>query len=211
MDVSNKTLAMFLVFSIVISLGGVILSLSKIGSLSTTGYATGTGTASINVSTTTSVRFAISTINFGTGNVNTTGGYTNCTMSINDSATISRTGCVGFSATNTDGTFVIENDGNTNVNLTLNCSANESGFIGGDIAIRDFDFAVSNNETGSCTGTLSNTGWTNVPITNPNICNNLTYVDNTDTIRVGIKVVIPYDSIQGERTATFTATGDALS
>jgi hypothetical protein len=214
MDIDNKTLLVFLVAAVVISLAGTIVSLNKLGRLSTvtTGYASGTGTASINVSTTTSVRFAISTIDFGTGGVNTTGGYNNCTMTINDSSAITRVGCSGFNSVNTAGdTFVIENDGNTDVNLTFNCSTNESAFIGGTASIRSFQYAVSNNESSSCKGTLSATGWTNVPITNPNICTNLTYVDTTDTIRVGIRIVVPYDSIQGERSATFTATGDALS
>lgn len=209
MEISNKTLALLLVAAVVVSLGGTILSLNRLSRLSvpSTGFVTSSGTTSVDVTTQSSIRFAISSVDFGTGSVNTTGGFQNCTLTINSSSTIVKNGCTGFNSTNIGDTFILENDGNTNLNVTLNSTKAASAFIGGTAPL--YKYAVSNNETSSCTGTITGAGWTDVATTDPNICTNLTYNDNADTLRIGINITIPYDAV-GTKTATFTATGTAI-
>ena len=209
MEISNKTLAMFLVAAIVVSLGGTILSLQRLNSISTTGYATANtqGNATINVTSQTSLRFAINSVNFGTGSVNTTGGYTNCIMSLNDTAAFTKVGCLSFNANNAAGpSFVIENDGNTYVNLTLNASKNATGFIGGTSPA--FEYAIYQNETTSCKLSIYNESNVSTVAANVvNICQNLSYLDTEDTLRIYVRVTIPYDAPLVTSTTTFTAEG----
>ncbi len=216
MEISNNTLALFLIAAVAISVVGTFVSLDKLNTLSkltATGFATSNSqaTATLNISTTTSIKFSINSVDFGTGSVNTTGTYTNCTMTINESSAITKVGCIGFNDTNAAGdTFIIENDGGTDLNVTLNSTKTAATFIGGNASIVSFQYAVSNNETASgnsCAGTLGLVGWTEVNTSDRNICTNLTYLDGADTLRLGVRVVIPYDAISGAKTSTFTATG----
>ena len=211
MEISNKTLALFLVAAIVISLGGTIISLNKLNSLSTTGFATSTGVALLNITTSSSIKFVVSTIDFGVGSVNTSGSNQNCTMYVNDTSTITKSGCINFSASVTPyGPFFLENDGSTNLNVTLNSTKNSTEFIGGNYSIVKLQYAVSNNESGSCTGVLSNYAWTDANRTDMNICTNLTYQDSVDSLRVGIRVVVPYDAPSSNDVVQFIATGTGI-
>ena len=68
MDISNKTLAMFLVAAIVVSIAGTTISLNRLGDISTspTGFATsGVGNVSLNVNTDLSIVLDEAWINFG--------------------------------------------------------------------------------------------------------------------------------------------------
>lgn len=115
MDISNRALAMFLLAAIVVTLGGTIVSLNKLDSVSTTGLATtdtGTGNVSISVGETVSIILDDDTFDFGTCtpsnsvdlNVNTTSaGDATCDSDANDP-------------------FEIRNDGNVDVNVTVNAS-----------------------------------------------------------------------------------------
>ena len=213
MEISNRTLALFLAFAVIISIGGTFLSLNKLNSLGkqSTNYATtSTGTALLNITTQASIRFVVNILDFGAGYVNTSGGYTNCTMYVNDSVNINKVGCINFNSVTPYGSFFLENDGSLYVNLTLNCSANSTNFIGGNYSVAKFQYAVSNNESGSCSGVLSNYGWTDADKIDVNICGNLSYISSQNSLRLGVKVVIPYDAYNGSRTATFTATGTGI-
>lgn len=55
MDISNKTLALFLLAAMVVSLGGTIMSLSHISDLSATGLVTDTGTVDLEIETALSI------------------------------------------------------------------------------------------------------------------------------------------------------------
>ena len=211
MEITNKTLAVFLVVAVVISVGGTILSLDRIGNLriQTTGFATSStqGNATINVTSQTSIRFSINSVDFGAGSVNTTGGYNNCTMSLNDTAVFTKVGCLSFNANNAAGpSFVIENDGGTYVNLTLNSTKNAASFIGGTNPA--FEYAIYQNETSSCKLSIYNESNVSTVAANVvNICQNLSYLDTEDTLRIYVRVRIPYDAPIVATTATFTAEG----
>ena len=217
MEISNKTLASLLVLAIVVSVAGTFLSLSRSSRSGITGYyvSNDTGTTSVNVGSITSLRFDVNAINFGSGSVNSTGGFTNCTMFINGtgSTTITQTGCTGFNTTNLAGDFVLENAGTTYINVTMNSSANSSTFIGGGGAGFDnpvFKFTITNNETGSCLITVNYPSWSDSNLIFGNqsqICGNLSPIDTVDTLQIGVYVAIPLNSLTGSRTATFLAQG----
>jgi hypothetical protein len=213
MDLSNKTLAFLLVAAIVISIGGTIISLNKLNKITVTGLATQyntTGTTNFTLQSSVSIIFRVSNVNFGTGYVNANG--TGCDITTNATTGWNSTGnCLG-GLTNAS-PFIIENNGNVNVALLLNSSADAAAFIGGTIPAPVFQWAVSNNgtESASCTGVLSDTTWTNVNTTGgpTTVCTNFSYVDSNDTIRLDIKVLIPEDASQSTHTATITAQGSA--
>jgi hypothetical protein len=218
MEISNNRLAVILLIAVIISIGGTIVSLNKLNTLgkikTTTGLVTvnSTGTTLLNISSVTSIRFSINTVDFGAGAVNTTLGFNNCTLSINGSSTISKTGCAGFNDDNPSATdtFIIINDGNNFLNVTLNASANATDFIGGNASVVAFQYALGENESGSCSGySVSFPGWTDVSTADPKICDNLSYQPTSNSIRVGIRIVVPANAPQGPKTATFTATGTA--
>jgi len=210
MDISNKTLAWLLVGAIVVSLIGTFTSINRLQRISISGAATSsdTGNATVYINTTASLIFSVATVDWGTGYVNTTAGEHNCTMMTDGTA--NSDGCVGFN-TVTQG-LVIENNGNKNFStVQLKSDENASGFIGGgdaaDAPSPEFQWKISQNETGSC-GTIHDTTWTDVNTTNPGtvICNNFHFEDTNDSIRVDLRIVIPYDAA-GDKIATLTATG----
>jgi hypothetical protein len=214
MDISNKALAMFLVVAVVVSLAGTFYSLRRLDSLSTTGFATSTGTAQVNITSLASLVFTVNSIDFGIGNVNTTGGgINNCTLYANKSgaAGFKSANCANF-ATTMPVPFIIENDGNLPLNVTLNASKNATEFIGGGSATHaypQFQYLVDDNETGSCPAGLGPLGFTDVNKSGPGtlVCQNFDYQAANDTLVIGVRILIPDDAASGFKTATFTATG----
>ncbi|MEM4711261.1 MAG: hypothetical protein QXL18_04925, partial [Candidatus Woesearchaeota archaeon] len=195
-----------------ISLLGTIISINKINAVEklrvTTGYAlSDEGVALINISSSTSIKFAVNTIDWGTGIVNTSGGYINCTMNTEGSNSL---GCSGFN-TVTQG-FVLENDGNTMVGVQLYSNASAAQFIGGGETGNNplFMYKVSNNESNSCISGLNPTSYNDVNTTplGTTICssNSFNFTDNSDSLRIDILINIPYNAPSGEKSATFTAT-----
>ncbi len=210
MDISNRALALLLLMAIIISVAGTLVSLNKLSQKSgTTGYAVSTdaSTASVTIQSNTVLRFVVNSIDFGTGYVNTSGGYIKCIMNLStNTTTITKTGCANFNTTGNP--LVLENAGTTFLNVTINSTKDASTFIGGTSPA--FQYMIAENETGSCKGTLSSVAWTTVVAgTAQNICSNLTYIDSNDSLKMGIQVTIPYDSGVGG-TDTFTATGTSM-
>ena len=207
MEITNKTLAIFLVAAVAISLFGTILSINKLnqfGKFITTGYATSdNATATLVVSSTTSIKFAVATVDWGTGYVNSTGGYVNCTLTTNGYNTPSA--CVGFNTVSQG--FVLENDGNTMAQVQLYSNATAAQFIGDSTAL--FLYRVSDNESNSCTGEAP-ASYTTVNTTSPGtlICPSqaFNFTDNVDSLRIDINVTIPYTAPPGSKSARLTAT-----
>lgn len=204
-DISNKTLAILLLCTIFISITIILTSLHRLNQLGITGASTtATGNATVNITTLRAIRFTVSTIDWGSGSVNTTGGYVNCTL--NTSGTGSKgSGCIGF---NTVTGLILENIGNENINVTIQSNATAAQFIGGSNPSPEFKWAFSNNESSSCI-TQGPSGWgsfVDVSTSPIVLCHNFSYLDSSDSIRVDLYVLIPYTAPNGTRTATITAT-----
>ena len=228
-DVSNKTVVMLLIATVVVSLGGAYISLnavstklSGIGVGPITGFATiPNGTATLTISLVSSIQFSQPTVAFGTGSINTTLG--NCTLSTTNAN--NGAGCVDFSEVGNG--FTIENDGNTNLSITLSASANAATFIGDGASL--FLWNVTVNESGSCvnatgdrkavepnTTNLRCGGETDgacggifeaVSTTTKNICPSLLFDDANDALNIDINVSIPVTAPAGAKSATLTITG----
>lgn len=176
-----------------------------------------TGTASLFIDSAGGIRFAINTVSFGTGKVNTTAGNTYCILDTN--GTNDSLQCINFTA-NTAG-FQLENDGTQNATVQLYFEKNASQFLGGDPTVAKFRYVIANNESGSCTNTtggygciagenctVSPIGWTDVNYTTPGttICPKLLFSDLNDSLLLDINITIPYDAPAGVKSSTVTAT-----
>jgi len=209
MDISNKTLVWLVVATIAVSAFGTLLTVQNLGQRGLAGYATSnvTGNASVTIASSTVLRFAVSSLNFGSGSVNTSGGATNCTLMSNGTTAVSKVtagNCVGFTTTGNPG-LILENAGNTFMNVTVNFSAGASTFPGGTGGA--FLYIFGSNETGSCRGPTNATSiWANVPTTPTLICTNLSWVDTTDSLSLGLRISIPNDA-DGTKNVLITAMG----
>jgi len=219
-EISNKSLAILLVVAISVSLVGTIVSLNRLSQLRApgiTGFATdtSTGTAQVYVGTTASLKFSTNDLDFGTIAVNTTLGQINCSVWSGNST--------GGKSKSTDGqcdnqstgpgawtNLEIENDGNTNVTITMVSDVAAAAMIGGE----NPKFALKGvvNETGSCK-TIGPILWEDVNTTAMDICtspNGLDWVANNDSIDIAFNLTIPWNAAVGSKTATLTATGTSV-
>lgn len=206
MELSNKTLSMLLVAAIAVSLFGTLFSLNKLSTLSTTGYATQVNaTAQVQINASTSIVFLVSSINWGSGRVNSS--FTNCSMYTDGMA--NNDGCWGFATVSSP--LVIENDGNVNVTLQLATNATATTFIGGSSGGGPkFMYKIADNESSSCTSAAP-TAYTDVNTTYPGttICAPLAFDNTKDTVKINVYVNIPDDAVT--TTATRVAIFRALA
>ncbi|MBN1275749.1 hypothetical protein JXA12_05690 [Candidatus Woesearchaeota archaeon] len=128
MDISNKSLAMFLVAAIVVSIAGTVISLNKLGTM--TGVPTGfntfdVGNVTLEVGQTLSITLDDETIDFGTCTPDS-GGMNH----INISSTLQYGNgvdtCTAPAAVGGDG-LDLRNDGNLAANVTMNVTATAVG------------------------------------------------------------------------------------
>ena len=219
MDFSNKTLALLLVVTLVISMTGTLLSLNRLESfnynpLQVSGrLGSDIGNVTLQINQSASLIFQINTINFGSGLVNASGGFVNCTLNSEGIVQYVPANCVGFN--NVTQGLVLMNDGNRNLSVTLQSNVNSSDFIGGIVGGGpQFAWNITNNETGACqTGLFKyNATWQPVNKTPDvvTICTDMNWQDSADTFLIHVQVRIPGDSFGGQRNATFTATGTGL-
>ncbi|MBI4150509.1 hypothetical protein HY492_00105 [Candidatus Woesearchaeota archaeon] len=211
----------------------VLITYSPSGIVQVTGApATDTGTVTLTLQSTGSVRFAVSTLNFGTGKVNTTAGNTECILDSNGTNDSSK--CINF--TRLFGNLSLENDGSTNVTVQLVSDVAAAAFFGGNPSFARFRWNTILNETGSCrngtggngsvtwddsTGlkctsavdvagncTVNPMNWTDVNVTSPGttICGMFMPEEANDSIGIEINISIPFDAPAGVKTATLTAT-----
>ena len=203
MDVTNRTLTIILLFGVGFILLSTLIILHRLGGLTATGFATSpTGIAQVQVNTTASIRFAVATVNWTSGSVNST--YVNCTM---DTVGSLSSGCVGFHSVSQ--ALVLENDGNVPVNVSLRAASSNSTFIGGTLVGGgpEFMYNVTVNETNSC-GAPVPAAWTDVNLSSPGtlICPYLDYTDGNDSLKIGLWINIPYTASSGIKQQTLTAT-----
>ncbi|MFH1399342.1 MAG: hypothetical protein ABIG95_04500 [Candidatus Woesearchaeota archaeon] len=215
-EVSNKTLALLLIVAIAISLGGTVISLNRLAGLRfpmITGFASDTGTASVEITETASAKFSIEAVDFLDGWVNQSEGGDTCEITaIQASSGTESAPCYGNWAAGLGG-LQIENDGNQLVSMTIKSSKNGTNLVG--IPGGAFRFMAHNNETGSCTilnASMDDEWYAWVKNTEHVICGNLNYNNSKDSMWVDLNLSINFASnMSGEvaqtATITLTATG----
>ena len=217
MDISNKTLAMFLVAAIVVSIAGTTISLNKLESMETgpTGMVTSdSGNVSLSVGTTLSITLDNTDIQFG-----------NCTTPAsgieeihswldggNQSSTTNAM-CDGSGTYNLNNGVGIDirNNGNTNANITLNAtkyggpangtflvSSSNNAYIGYNVSNATYE----PSHYGGCMGNMQQ-NTQNITFSNYNtqmlVCDNLTNTaDNNNSVSVGVTIGVPNDVESGD-------------
>ena len=210
--VSNKTLALFIIVTVIISLGGTLLSLNMLQDLSqsrqfipskqVTGLAS--GTVELNISTNMSCVIA-SNVSFGasTGQILTT---------VNLSTNLANTN--GFNNCASDPTcmgMMINNTGNVNVNVTFKSDVNGTTLLGGPGASpASFNYSVANGSNNGallpgCNSGLK-TAWGYVNETITTICTNLTATSTNKVMTIEYNATIDANTPTGLKTATITIT-----
>jgi len=221
MNISNKTIVLLLVAAILISATGTLVSLNKLKSISPTGYVAAYGYTNLSIESANSINISsgYEVVDFGictppvSGWVNQSSnatGQTNCARAGN--------GAVDF--------IRVVNDGNIDVNVTIQADRTASTFIGGTLPNFYYDTNNSNNDPGCITadaaaaenggicndqGNCTTTDWTQftTAATEYKACENLSYVAGANEFDTYILVQIPSDapfSNENNATLTFTST-----
>jgi hypothetical protein len=206
MDISNKTLALFLVAAIILSLGGTIVSLNKLQQVTgPTGFISRTGRVNLTILQATDISLSNATIDFGTGVVNTSNtvcanrsvlsnngtgqNLNNCWA--NDTYAVGRPN--NAAGTETSKIF-IQNDGNINVTITFtSAQKNYTNFIGNCTteAHNWYRYSVNLNTSElpySCTDMV--TDWRNVSSGSNVICNESAWEDTSDAFALVFNITI---------------------
>jgi hypothetical protein len=212
MDISNKALAMFLLAAIVVSLGGTIISLNRLGSVSTSGYATyQSGTVQLNVQGLLSITTADDNLL----------DFLTCTPLSGGAAIVNselsganNSVCTIATADN----ISVRNDGNIRANVTINSTkvgraSNATAplanlFLNSSSAASSIAYKISSagrlTNTGGCATGNFTAIYTN--FTNYNskyrACDNLTYGASANSFTTNIQFVLPYDAPQGAVSVT---------
>ena len=149
-----------------------------------TGNAVANGSINVTINSSVSLNFTTSEVNWGTGAVDSETLW----------ATIDTVGNVENGTWSAlSGGLVIRNAGNVNLTLNLSMGKNASTFIGG--TGESYEYNVSNVDAGACIppGGFSLDTYYDAG-TNTLICD---YFEPNESIRVDLKLVIPFDSSQG--------------
>ncbi|MFT4261071.1 MAG: hypothetical protein ACMXX9_01410 [Candidatus Woesearchaeota archaeon] len=208
MDISNKTLALFLLGAIVVSLGGTILSLNKLEQVSTTGLVTQTGTIDLQINESVSITTQDNDlIDFGTCTP-----LTDSTTTINSEGSEDTTAACGAY---TDRGIFVRNNGNVDVNVTIRSDtvgATQGGeFLNttdgtSSLLYRTVNLGSAPNSGGCGTGLVPSY----TEFINPNeeylVCGNLTTasVGGANSFETHIQIVIPDDAQPGVAGALLT-------
>jgi len=224
-EISNKAIVFLLLFTLLITISGTIVSINKLlglegyPSITGAGTSNATGTASVTISANTAITNNVATINFGSGYVNST--CTQCRMD-SDVGLSGVNCCIGF--TNITSGFLLENTGNINVSVNYECAFNctAATLIGGtkpgfEIKWTANSAAAQAGEVGSLDSTAScegkfNATYENVTAAGKFICGNasgnysLDFNNALDAFVVDINLTIPVDAPNtgGARSAVFT-------
>ena len=181
----------------------MILILERLG---TPGFLTGfatfdTGVVNVTISATTDINLIEpANVDFGTGTL-TIGG--NTSLNTSDTAW----GGNGNPGTfNEPGPFTVRNDGNTELNISVNSSNTAASFIGGSNPGYYFVPSPIGSGRDGCGGDDGNniTAWnstlTAFSTTAVQVCENLTFADTGDEMNISIFVDIPTDASTGLKT-----------
>jgi hypothetical protein len=227
-DLSNKSLALLLFASVVISLLGTFVVLNKIGTSDTyTGLATsGTGIVNLSVSSTLSITTAdANLVNFGACSINETGPVIFNSFNTENTSQY----CTG--TTNLPNNISVRNDGNVVVNVSISSSVcgagamNTSNQYNASCTFLNntntaaasngfFQYNISNYGRGSYTGgcgTVNGTAtWSWWNITQGGFayhaCTNLATAPLANSFIANFRLRVPAGLATGVQTATITFT-----
>ena len=195
------TVAIITMLISALSLGFTYFSVNSFKQNILTGYTiTTNGTIYINITSQESFNLSTATINWGVGRVNAS--------DVQAFLDTSQNSVVNGTWTPVSSGFVLENTGNVNLSISIKSGKVASTFIGGTNPV--YQMNVTSNEASSC---INVTGYNlsfYVDVNNTggwSVCSNLSYIDTADTIKVDVRLIVPYNSITGNLSDQFQFTG----
>lgn len=213
-EISNRGLAVLLVLAIVVSIGGTLISLNRIGT-GITGYVTQTGTATLNILELVQITLTDASVDFGTCALNASTVLTYISNSTNNQSLEDPASQCSFPSGVPD-VFTLENTGNKNVNLTIKSDISAAEFVNAPSNdLKTFAFAgmpISGTNENGCVAGLQ-TSFTNFTLGEPEeylLCNNFTTTTDADEIAIAFRVTLPPDAASGQRMATITITAENI-
>ena len=173
-----------------------------------TGHATDTGTANLTIQSAASISFITNNINWGSGHVDEIPTFAVLDTSLNGEAG----GVINGTWTNASG-LVLQNDGNSNVSLTIMTGKNATNFIGG--ASPTYKIRVRDNEANSCYGIGTKNNYTLYDFTeadtsNQQACNYFRFEDSDDSVIVDVQLHVPEDALPTAKSDIITATATVV-
>jgi hypothetical protein len=198
-EISNKTLATLLVIAVIVSLAGAFFAIrgvSQVTNIISGAQAQQSGTAQVNITSQTSITLSQNNVNFGSGyrnETNLSSINSECNMSSNDAAAPD---CWIVADSFSPLDFVLENNGNRYVNVTINSTAAANyfdsctlatGIDGGDA---DFAFTGEEGAENGCPGTLT-TSETSLTGSPQLLCTNMSYINDDDEFNISISIDVP--------------------
>ena len=211
-QVSDKTILVLTVIAVFVTVGGILMILSRLGlgiNLLTGSATVQYGTVNVTISSTVSINMVYMNMSFGSG-----------TLDLNTDATLRNTtlnSTVNFALAYNSfqaNYYALQyrNDGNVDVNVSFT-GTTAPNFIGGTGSA--FKINVTSNEVGSCTGTTNlptnmtfanQYSLTDVTAAPQTICNVSHWEDSFDTVNIIVWLWIPSAVTPGLRNSTITLT-----
>ena len=195
MEISDRTLIVLTVIALVTTVGGTLTILQSLGPdlPYLTGFATSdTGVVNVTIAAAANIAFIIDIVDFGTGSSPAAG-----ILDINTSDTLYGGG-TNPSTFDDPGPLSYVNDGNVDINVTLNGS-NAATFLGGTSPTYEFISTAPGTDDGCGQGLnrTNNATKTTIDSTLRLICENLTFADAADTSNISIFLGLPSDISTG--------------
>ena len=207
----TNALMVVAVLAVALSVVGIGITASKVSQLTGNVGLTDQGNATLEIQGVASIEFTNNLINWSIGRVDTTCGIgTFAVLNTNGTNVCSDATAPSWNVVSQG--LVVENIGNTDVSLELLSDQDAATFIGGINPVPLYQWAVSNNEAGSCAGTLSDTTYTDVATTAGHVvCDNFLSDAASDALEIDLLLRIPTEDVTpGQRVSTITATATAL-
>src|SRR3989344_3138919 len=190
-QISNKTLAVLLCIALLTSVLGTTITLINMGKIQFP-FITGlpTGIVNVTIASLVSISLSNSLVNFGNGS-----------LTVNPLTYLNTTAAANPSTFNEPGDLQVQNDGNGNVNVTMNGSpVGTASWIPGG-SIYQWQGRNSTGRNGCLTNATARKVVQDVTaIVNATmqvVCENLTFPDTADQVNVSIFLVIPANLTPG--------------
>jgi len=196
MDISNKTLGLLLVAAIVVSVGGTLMSLNQLETISPTGLATtGSGTVTLAIESYVAIVVDDNTINFGTCQLVSTGNTLfNSTLDDTASNGANNSLCTGGEIVTFPSNITVRNTGTLDAAITFNASVSAGNLNGSTMfgtTLSSVRYLIEEDAENPCTGTLA-TEWsliTGATSIDQPMCTNFTTAQNNN----GVDSVLSFD------------------
>jgi hypothetical protein len=198
---SKNILLVVAIIAAVVAFSAFLASYSRYERI--TGYASSTGMVNLTVEANIGLNFTTNRIAWGSGRV--TEGLDYAYL---DTAMRNATAVVNGNWTANNAGLMAENIGNSNLTVKFSTWKNATVLLGGVAVTPAYQYNVTNNLTGSCSGAVnagfSYGNWFDVNssgnaslVDGTQICGNLTPYNTSNIIRMDIRLTIPRDAKTG--------------